>query len=228
MAIKAKKLATKKGIKKSLSGGNSKFAQRVPEEGIEVRFLTEPEEWFQAAVHYGSNTSFPCSDGECLGCEEGMDEGKKFYANAYVPEDDRVVVFEMGMSVATPIIKRYDKNGTITDRNFEVSKEGTGKNTRYFVDPGDPSRLKGAEDMDQIDLQTFMEEWLERAMKEEGDEEVVTAARGRRTTKSSSQRRRPVEEDDIEDDDDDLDDEDMEETPRRTARKRPMKKRTRR
>lgn len=221
MAIKMKKLNNAKGIKKSLSGGNNKFAQRVPEEGIEIRLLTEPEEWFQATVHYGDKTSFPCSEGDCLGCEEGMDEGTKFYANAFIPEEDRVVVFEMGTSVAGPIIKKYEKNNTITDRNFEVTKEGAGKNTRYFVDPQDQRRIKGQDDLELIDLEVFMEEWLDRAMKDMAGEEEVSS-RGRRHTRATTKRRRPIEEDDIEDDDDDMyddgDDEEEEEEEEEEAR----------
>ena len=228
MAIKMKKLGNKKGIKQSLSSGGSQYAQRVPEEGIEIRFMTEPEEWFLGYIHYGDKTSYPCSEEDCMGCEEGLDPKKKWYANAYWPDEDRVVVFEMGPTIAEPILKRYERNNTVMDRNFEITKEGAGMSTRYFVDPLDPSRIKGLDDKELIELIPFMESWLKRAMAEESDEEEISAA-GRRHTKTSTKRRRPVEEEDeIEDDNEGLDDEDVEETPRRTARKRPMKKRARR
>lgn len=231
MAIKAKKLGTKKGIKKSLSGGNNKFAQRVPEEGIVIRFLTEPEEWYSVELHFGDKTSFPCTGIEdgCLGCEEGMDTGKKWYANAYWPDEDRTVVFEMGKTVVEGVSRKYERNHTVMDRDFEITKEGTGMSTRYFVDAMDPQRIKGLDDMERIDMDQFFEDWLKRAMREEGGEEVVTATSRRATTKTSN-RRRQIEEDDIEDDDDDDDDEDEVETPRRrparksSASKVPAKK----
>lgn len=241
MAIKAKKLASKKGLKQSLSSGGSKFAQRVPEEGIVVRFLTEPEEWWEVELHYGEKTSFPCNgDGGCLGCDEGMDTGRKWYASAYVADDDRVVVFEMGKSVVEEISRKYDRNHTITDRDFEITKEGTGMRTRYFVDAHDPRHVKGIDKMEPIEMEEFFEEWLKRAMREEGAEEEVSSV-GRRSTKSakssSRRRRRDLEEDDIEDDDDDEDDEDdEEERPRRrparkastTTKKKPTRRRPRR
>lgn len=236
MAIKAKKLASKKGLKQSLSSGGSKFAQRVPEEGIVVRFLTEPEEWWEVELHYGEKTSFPCNGNDgCLGCDEGMDTGRKWYASAYVADDDRVVVFEMGKSVVEEISRKYDRNHTITDRDFEITKEGTGMRTRYFVDAHDPRHVKGIDKMEPLDMEEFFEEWLKRAMREEGGEEEVSSV-GRRSTRSSkpsSRRRRDLEEDDIEDDDDDDDDEEEDESPRRrparkastTTRKKPAPRR---
>lgn len=238
MAIKAKKLGTEKGIKKSLAGGSSKFATRATEEGIEVRFLTEPEEWFEAAIHYGDKTSFPCSEGDCLGCEEGMDEGRKHYANVYLVDEDRVAVLEMAKGVAADVVRKYERNNTIMDRNFEITREGTGKQTRYYTEALDKSRMKGVDDLALIDLMSFMEEWLERALKEEAGEEEVSAS-GRRHTKKSTKRRRPIEDDDIEDDDEDMDDDDEDdedEAPARRKRpaarstatkKRPMKRRSR-
>lgn len=228
MAIKAKRLGSKKGIKASLSSSGSKFAQRVPEEGIELRFLQEPEDWYSVEIHYGDKNSFPCSglDDGCLGCEEGYDKGDKWYANAYWPDEDRVIVFEMGKGVAQSILKKYDRNHTVTDRNFEVTKEGSGMQTRYDVEALDVKHIKGLSRMEPIDLDQFFEEWLDRAMREEGGDEVITATSRRRSrggNTSSSRRRRPVpQDDDIEDDDDD--DDDIEESPR--ARRRPAKQST--
>lgn len=230
MAIKAKKLASKKGLKQSLSSGGGKFAQRVPEEGIIVRFLTEPEEWWEVELHYGEKTSFPCNgDDGCLGCDEGMDTGRKWYANAYVAEDDRVVVFEMGQSVVSEISRKYDRNHTVMDRDFEITKEGTGLRTKYFVDALDPRHVKGLDKMEPIDMEEFFEEWLKRAMREEGGEEEVTATT-RRRTKSKPSRRKVMEEDDIEDDEIDDEEEDEEPAPRkRTVKKSaPAKKTARR
>lgn len=224
MAIKAKKLASKKGLKQSLSSGGGKFAQRVPEEGIIVRFLTEPEEWWEVELHYGEKTSFPCNgDDGCLGCDEGMDTGRKWYANAYVAEDDRVVVFEMGQSVVSEISRKYDRNHTVMDRDFEITKEGTGLRTKYFVDALDPRHVKGLDKMEPIDMEEFFEEWLKRAMREEGGEEEVTATT-RRRTKSKPSRRKVMEEDDIEDDEIDDEEEDEEEDEEPAPRKRTVKK----
>ena len=221
MAIKAKKLATKKGIKQSLSGGSNQYAQRVPEDGIVVRFLTEPEEWWEVVLHYGDKTSFPCNgDAGCLGCDEGFDTGRKWYASAYVPGDDRVVVFEMGKSVVEAILKKYERNHTVTDRDFEVTKEGTGMRTRYDVEALDVRHIKGLDKMEPIEMEEFFEEWLKRAMREEGGEEEVTATSRRRTKSKPS--RRQIDEDDIEDDDDD-----EEEAPRRSATKKPIRRRRR-
>lgn len=230
MAIKAKRLKTKKGLKQSLSGGNSKFAQRVPEEGIVVRFLTEPEEWWEVELHYGDKTSFPCNgDDGCLGCDEGYDTGRKWYANVFLPDDDRVAVFEMGKSVVEAVSKKYDRNHTVMDRDFEITKEGAGMRTKYDVEALDVRHIKGLDSMTLVEMDTFFEEWLKRAMREEAGEEEVSSVGRRRTKASSSRRRAAVEEDDIEDDDDDDDENDVEEEApvkkTTTAKKRPTARR---
>lgn len=209
MPIKAKRLASKKGIKASLTSTGGKYAQRVPDEGIELRFLEEPEEWFAVELHYGDKDAYPCVgiDDGCIGCEEGVNTGKKWYASAYWPEEDRVVVFEMGKTVMEAILKKYERNNTVQDRNFEITKEGTGMQTRYFVESLDAQRIKGQDQMEPIDLEKFFDDWLTRFHNESGAEEVISTKGRRRTASSASKRRRAVaEEDDIEDEEDEEDD----------------------
>lgn len=233
MPIKAKRLATKKGIKASLSSSGSKFAQRVPDEGIEVRFLTEPEDFWAVEIHYGNKESFPCTgaDDGCIGCEEGFDKGQKWYANVYWPDEDRVVVFEMGKSVFQALMKKYDRYNTVMDRNYEVTKEGTGQQTRYDMEALDKTHIKGIDRMEPVDLEQFFKDWLKRAMSDMGEDEVISS-RGnshRRGAPSAGSRSRTRgrrqelddEEDDFEDDEDDFDEDEEDAKP--VKAKRPTK-----
>lgn len=225
MAIKAKKLGSKKGFEKSLKGGGNRYALRVPAEGAIVRFLTEPEEWFEVPMHFdeGRQTSYPCSD-DCIACDEGMEARSRWFAVVYSVDEDRVTPFEMPKSVVKMLYKKYDRYNTITDRNYEITKEGTGLNTEYDVDAMSAEHLRGQSKMEIPDLFDFVTNMYEDAMRQISEGEEVSAAGRRHTRKSSPRRRVELDEDDFEDDD--LDDED--EAPRRrpTKVRAPAKKTT--
>lgn len=226
MPIKAKKLGSKKGIERSLKGGSGKYALRVPAEGVIVRFLTEPEEWYQVELHFDESrkTSYPCIglDDGCIACEEGQEARPRWFSVVYSIDDERVTVFEMPKSVVKMLYKKYERYNTITDRNYEITKEGTGLNTEYEVDAMSAEHLRGQSKMETIDLDDFLQAMHDEAMRQiEGGEETVTS-RGRsrtsrtETRRTKSSRRQELDEDDFEDDD--LDDEE-DDTPKRRPTK---------
>lgn len=226
MAIKAKKLGSKKGFEKSLKGGGNRYALRVPPEGAIVRFLTEPEEWFEVPMHFdeGRQTSYPCSD-DCIGCDEGLEARSRWFAVVYSVDEDRVTPFDMPKSVVKMLYKKYDRYNTITDRNYEITKEGTGLNTEYDVDAMSAEHLRGQSKMEIPDLFDFVTNMYEDAMRQISEGEEVSAAGRQRTRKSTPRRRVELDEDDFEDDD--LDDEE-DTAPRRrpTKVKAPVRKTT--
>ena len=216
MAIKAKKLGSKKGFEKSLKGGGGKYALRVPPEGVVVRFLTEPEEWYEVEYHFDQDrqTSYPCVDGDCIGCEEGLDAKSRWFAVVYNVDDDRVTPFEMPKSVAKMLYKKYDRYNTITDRNYEVTKEGTGLNTEYDVEAMPAEHLRGQSKMEVPDLGDFLQGMYEEAMRQIEDGVETVSASGRSKSRRSKPRRR-IELDEDEFDDDPMDDEEVIKKPRK-------------
>lgn len=230
MPIKGGRLGSEKGIKDSLKSNGSDYATRVPAEGeLVVRFLTEPEDWWAVELHFDEvrKTSYPCTgiDEGCVGCEEGMDSNKRWFANAYDVDAERVTVIEMPRSVVKEVMKKYDRVNTVMDRDYALSKEGTGLQTRYSAEALDVSNLRGMSKMTLIDLEEFLEKMLDRAMNDE-DTDVLSSSRaksrsasrtGRGGSVDNDRRRRDIEEDDFEDDDD-IPDDNEEVAPKRRPR----------
>lgn len=107
---------------------------RIPKDApLTVRFLTEPDRWFEYFEHFDTTTNkgFICIDGECPGCADDMRQTKRFLANAVDTDKSTVVAVQMPTSLVTILLKRYDRNGTLLDRNWELSKSGSGLDTEY-------------------------------------------------------------------------------------------------
>lgn len=235
MPIKMKKLGSKKGIERSLKGGGGRYALRVPEEGVTVRYLTEPEEWYQVEMHFDQDrkTSYPCSglDDGCIACEEGQEARARWFSVVYNVDDEQVTVFEMPKSVVKALYKKYERYNTITDRNYEITKEGTGLNTSYEVEAFSPEHIRGQDKMEVIDLEAFLTNMQDEAMRQiDGVEETITS-RGRRRSaapsrRSQSRRRQELVDEDEIPDDDDFDDEEVQKPVKRSRPKSPMKKST--
>lgn len=224
MPIKAKQLGSKKGIERSLKGGSGKYALRVPAEGVTVRFITEPERWFEAQLHFDERrkTSYPCvgiEDG-CIACEEGQEARSRWFANVYSIDEDRVSPFEMPKSVVKLLYKKYDRYNTIMDRNYEITKEGTGLNTEYEVDALAAEHMRGLDEMEGPDLMDFLNTMYDDAMRQITDGEETVSASGRSRGSKSSRRTKATRRRDL-DDEDDFEDDDLEDEEEEAPKRRP-------
>jgi hypothetical protein len=144
MKLSARKMGNIKALKDSLKkggGSGSSFIKNVPAEGITVRFLTEPEEWFGYYEYWNdeSRTFVPMASGEVL--PDGAKPSFRYLANAVDIETDRVIPLKLAKTAANSLIIKYDKFGTMTDRNYELQKHGERLDTTYDVTPDGPSRL---------------------------------------------------------------------------------------
>jgi hypothetical protein len=123
--------ALKKSIKRSTSNG---AIARVPKDApLTVRFLEEPDRWFEFFTHYDQQAkkSFICVDGQCPGCDDDIRASKRLLTNAVNVDESKVVALELPISVVNILLKRYDKYGTVMDRDYELSRDGEGKETEY-------------------------------------------------------------------------------------------------
>lgn len=118
---------------------------RVPQDSeITVRFLTEPDEWVEFYQHYerGGRGYFTCVEG----CDFQNDKGKhvpsqRYVANALLVDEGRVVPLQMAMTLAEVLLRRYDKYHTLLDRDYELSSEGSGLDTKYDAVPGSMTEI---------------------------------------------------------------------------------------
>lgn len=158
MNISGKKMGNIKTLKESLKKGGSSlntFIKNVPAEGITVRFITEPEEWFGFYEYWNdeSRNFVPMAIGEVL--PDGARASFRYLASAVDIESDRVIPMKLAKTTANSLILKYDKFGTMIDRNYELQKHGEGLDTTYDVTPDAPSKLNLAK-YEALDLEKVL------------------------------------------------------------------------
>lgn len=222
MAIRGGRVKSVKALKNSMKkGGNFGGLKRVGEDPLTVRFLQEPEEWFEFFEHYDEREKryVVCTD-DCDYCADDSRPSKRALANVVVIDESKVEPLAMAATLVSRLLNRYDKYGTLLDRDYEIIRSGKGFDTEYDVTPEDARRMNLGR-FEILDLQ----EVLEGLSPEEDDEDekpVVKRKSGaRRTddeddederparkTRASSGRTKskPVEPEDEDEDDDDEDD----------------------
>lgn len=184
MKLKAQKMGSMKALKESLkkggSGGSATYIKNVPADGITVRFLTEPEEWFGYSEYWDgeAKTFVPMVEGEIL--PDGAKPSFRYLANAVDMETDRVIPLKLSKTAANSLILKYDKYDTITDRAYELQKHGEGLDTTYDVTPDAPAKMNLAK-YDLLDLEQILIEARVQATGEQfansGSSATATEAR---------------------------------------------------
>lgn len=219
-SIKALKSKLKKG------GGGDQFLSRVPADGsIIVRFLEEPDQWVEYFEHFqrdrAGSWSFPCVE-NCQESHEGDDKPKKRYlCNAVDTQENKVVPLQLPVSAVSSLVKKYDKYGTILDRDYEISKSGTGFDTEYDVDAEPPTRMN-LDRFDLLDLDGILQAQVDGGGDTDDDDEEEDETP--RKSKGPKKRPAPIDTDDdddaVDDDDDEDDDEDDAPPPRKAMKKK--------
>lgn len=199
-----------KAIKDSLKKGGAGYLTRVPKDGsMTVRFLTEPEgNWVEYMEHYNADFNFfPCVEGDCVGCENQKDgdyPSKRFLANALDVEEGKVVPLVLPKTLAAALMRRYDRYGTLTDRDYTLMRTGDGFDTTYDVEAEAPTKVN-VKRYDLLDLEEALEKQLPGAEVDDEDEDDEPEIPAK---KFGGKKRRPApepedEDDDVEDDEDD-------------------------
>lgn len=149
--MKAVKAASKKGG----GGGESNWLKRIPNDGITVRFMTEPDEWFGYMRYWDSDaeTYVPMLDGESA--PKGARSQFRFVASALDTAAGKVVALDVPKSLSANMTVYYDKYGTIMDRDYEAISAGEGMDITYQIIPESP-RKKSLAKYDAIDLEEFL------------------------------------------------------------------------
>lgn len=235
MANFGRRTGSLKKLKESLAkGGNGSFIKFVPKNGeLNIRFIQEPEEWISYTEHYDQvlKASFPCTqDTDCPGCASGERKSPRYLANAVNRDDkDRVIPLQLPKDLANRLVIRYEKWGTLTDRDIELSRSGEGLDTVYDFDAAAPDR-KDVSKYKPMDLMKVLQDVFDSVFGEgssdedEDDDDEPKARRGRAANRSKTTRRSAVTRTD-EDDEADEDDEEEDEVP---SRRRPVSRPSRR
>lgn len=126
-----------------------------------VRFLEEIDDWTPYWEHYdqGKKKYFPCPGREvcpvCTDPDNDSRASKRYLVNALVQSSDNknvkagyVNLYKIPGSLIEKILRRSDKYGTLTDRDYEVIRSGSGLNTEYDLETSD---------RDEVDIAKYLE-----------------------------------------------------------------------
>lgn len=204
MALKTAKAGSIKALRASLErkgGGNDAFLQRVPaDDSITVRFLTEPPEWQSYFEHYDQVMKYyPCSDDNCPGCVEGGRPTQRYLANALDVQGDRVIPLVIPKTLVTKLLHSYDRYDTLTDRDYELIRIGSGLDTDYDRQAEMPQR-RPTKQHTLLDLAEVLENQLKRATGDTGSDDAPVVEEKAPARAASRPGTKPVPVDDDEDD----------------------------
>lgn len=186
--------ALKKELEKSGGTGNA-WIKNVPADGIRVRFLTEPEEWYAYKEHYDRSAHyFPCigkSNG-CPGCNAHSDEqqrkSRRWLANAVDVENDRVIPLKLPYTLVQRLIVRFERHGeTIRDRDYSLYKVGQGLDTDYDVSEESKEDFPFSKytllDLEQVLIDRYEEAFGEEDFEEESSDDALPVTKKRERNK---------------------------------------------
>lgn len=226
--VKGGRVKSVKALKESVKKGGDYALKRIPaNDSMTVRFLEEPDQWFQYKEYYDKEAQgyFPDFEGLDPDLVRDLDRPSKRYLAPVVDVmENKPYALVLPTSLVTSLLKRFEKYNTMLDRDYELIKEGEGLSTTYDAIPESPTKY----DVRRIeipDLGAALQASIPAEMggssdddldddaddTDDEDEPIRSRRASKRATKGSTRTRRA----EPEDDDDD-------ETPVR--RKRPIKK----
>jgi hypothetical protein len=135
--------------------------------------------------------------------------------NAVDTSDNKVIPLVLPVTAAKPLVAMYEKYGTLTDRDYELVREGEGLETEYRALPESPQKMRLSK-FERLDLIEFLEAQIG------GDDDEDDEPRAKPKSKAAParngqaiKRRRQVD-----DEDDDLADVDDDDPPFKSNVKR--------
>lgn len=163
----------KQDLEKKFTG--TLWIKSIPKDtGIEVRFLTEPEDWFKYGEHYSDTAGyFPCIGDGCPGCasdnERTKRKSRRWLANAVDVDSGFVIPLKLPLDCVNKLIQRYERHGgTIMGRNYKLFRYGTGLDTTYDVE-SEPETPFPFDAHEKIDLYEVLAESFAESFGDDGD-----------------------------------------------------------
>lgn len=207
---------------KFASGGDGPVIYLKPDQDIRVRFISSPEEWRVYESHrlQKDNRWFdvPCIGDGCPADEDGGDQPRTVaLVPLYIVEKKKVKFFKASprlMNDMLTIYNRTNKKGKskLLDRDYNILREGEGKETRYLLDAEEPEKRPEVKELEVPDADKLLTSWVKKYW--EGEEGA------------SKKKRRDDDDDDFDEkpkkkkaEDDDEDEEEEEPKKKKKAKK---------
>lgn len=208
----------KQDIKKS---GSSKGKMLFFPEGekVRVRFLNDVDDGFKIPFHdsFAMGINVPCQtiyDRECEYCEDEELRHRDLYAwSVYVIEQNEVKILLSAANAFSPLpalVGMYEEYGTLTDRDYIITKTGKGTSQSYSVVPSDKSKFrnKKAKPFSEAKLLELIDKAFPADNDDEDEEEKPKKKKDKaKNKKKPSKKEEEYDEDDFEEDEEDEDEE---------------------
>lgn len=209
---KAKNLkALRSDLKKRKNRGGLTF---IGEDGLEIRFLLEPEEWTRYTEAYSPSMrkAWPVPEGDEAQVEDAR-TSTRYAATAIDLKTDKVIVIKLPVTLVDQLSARAEKRGTLTNIDIELYKSGEGLDTVYGYDPGEKTK-RSIDKYELSDVNALLEAeynalWGGEDDEDDEDEKPTRKRASRRET--SFDEDEDEDEDDTEDEDEDEDEDESEE-----------------
>lgn len=189
--IKGGRFGSVEAVKRSLKKGSNTFIKQIPSnDAIVVRFIEEPEEWFGYYEKYSEEARayYPLLEGETVGPDERR-PSFRYLANVVDVAEDRVIPLKLPKDLANRLIARYEKYGTITDRDYELSRSGEGLETMYDCTP-EPPKKRTLSKYEPLDLAKILEDAYDYVFGNKGDDSADDSSDESTPSNKRSARRR--------------------------------------
>lgn len=162
--------------------GGTRWMRTLKPGEYRMRFLDETDDWIQYWEHYNPTPGgfpFPCTGDKstCPGCTSGIEKmekaSPKYAVNAKV--GDYVDIYKFPTKLFNKMEIRSERNGgTITDRDFLITRIGNDTSTDYDIDMLTKSPLEKAYFDKRHDIQqsleaAFKEAWPDWVQPEAGE-----------------------------------------------------------
>jgi hypothetical protein len=199
------------------SGGGANGPIRRLKDGdkLVIRYLQNPDDWEMARYHYLDGTFVWCSQTKnCDGCAGGNKASRVILANALDIKENKVIIIQMSPTLADTMMRYFDKfDETLMDRDYELSREGSGQtDTRYFAFPEGGRKKRDLSDRELYDISAMIyADMGEEPPQDDEDEEPRSSKNSSRSDSSRKPSRHADEDDEYEDDDEEEEFEDDEE-----------------
>lgn len=214
----------KNQVKKS-GTNKSKFIYFKPGSKIRVRFLNDMEDGHKVLFHdsFALGINVPCQDLFGRTCTHDEEEGlrhRDLYAWSVFDYEAKEVKILLGainnFSPIPLLVGMYDTYGTLIDRDYVITKTGTGTSGTFSVVPMDKVRFRN-EKAKPYSESKFLS-LLDKAFPDDDAEEEDEDESPKPRIKKGKKKAKPVEDDF--DDDEDEEDEDEEPAPKKKKGKK--------
>jgi hypothetical protein len=174
-----------------------------------VRFLHEPFDrktpWVEYYEHYvqgggGNGAYVPCIDDCRLDGE--LRAGKRWYVNVWDRDSKQVRLLKLTGAMVENLIIKYERRGTILDRDYSITRTGEGTDTKYHIEAEEKERFD-QRNVKLIDILAYL------------DQQAQSYYGGVKSFKAKASSIDEDDEEDVEDVEDTEEDDDEEEAPRR-------------